>query len=223
MTATCRAVLFGATGLIGTQLLQHALADETVILTAVSRKPLAIAHPRLDNLVISDFSTLNTMGVERRFDVAFSCLGSTLEQAGSKAAFYAIDHDLVLDCARWAQSRGARHLLAVSSVGVGARSPVFYNRVKADTERDLAALGYERLSLMQPSLLLGERTGPVRPAEAIASKLMPLLSPFMLGSLRDYRAIPGRDVARAMLARAKDPGAVGIERLRWRQMQPLLS
>lgn len=223
MTTACHAALFGATGLIGTQLLQQLLADESFQVTAFSRRPLPISHPRLDNLVVDDFTRLEVIGSDRRFDVAFSCLGSTLQQAGSKEAFYAIDHDLVVQCAAWAKSRGVRHLLTVSAVGSSANSLVFYNRVKAETERDLEALGLERLTIMKPSLLLGERGGQSRPAEALAMKLMPLLLPLMRGPLGDYRPIEGAEVARAMLVRTRKPGPPGVEYLHWRDMQALLS
>lgn len=216
MSLPRNAVLFGATGLIGSHLLHGALAggiDGHV--TAATRRPLPVRHPRLSNL-ITDFTRLERHDWPHDVDVAFCCLGTTIGAAGSRAAFRAVDHDLVLTCARWARRLGARHFLAVSAIGADASSPVFYSRVKGETERDLEALGFAHLSLFQPSLLLGEREGPVRRGEALGGLLMPLFSPLLAGPLDVYRPVQARDVARAMLAEARAPQGGAVTRLRWR-------
>lgn len=220
MSAPRSALLFGATGLIGAHLLQQALAGGDLHVTAVTRRPLPVRHPRLTNLV-TDFSRFDAHDWPDEIDVAFSCLGTTLKQAGGRAGFYAVDHDLVLRCAGWSKRVGANHFLAVSAMGASARSPVFYNRVKAETERDLQALGFPRLSLFQPSLLLGEREGAFRPGEAIALKMSPLFSPLMIGPLAPYTPVQAADVARAMLCRALQVPAAGVERLRYGQIMAL--
>lgn len=220
MASLKQALLFGATGLLGKELLQQLLADGSFHVTAATRRPLPFSHERLTNPV-TDFSAFEGVAWPQHVDVGFSCLGSTLKQAGSKEAFYAVDHDLAVRCAQWARRLGAEHYLAVSAVGIGRRSPVYYNRVKAETESDLAAIGFPRLTLMQPSLLLGEREGPLRPGEAIGTKLAPLVEPLLVGPLADFRAIQGAEVARAMLQRARHPGADRVERLRWRDIRAL--
>lgn len=220
MSTPRKALLFGATGLIGSHLLQQALAAGELHVTAVTRRPLPVRHEHLTNLV-TDFSRFDAHDWPQQVDVAFSCLGSTLKQAGSREAFHAIDHDLVVRCAQWSSRLGAQHFLAVSAIGVGRRSPVYYNRVKAETEQDLAAIGFRRLTLMQPSLLLGERDGPARAGEALAIRLAPLFGPLLAGPLSDYRPVLADDVARAMLARARQPGGEGVERLRWRDIMML--
>ncbi|MFZ5755560.1 MAG: NAD(P)H-binding protein [Pseudomonadota bacterium] len=217
---TRQALLFGATGLIGSHLLQMLLDDGRFEVTAATRKPLALQHPRLRN-VVTDFSSLDASQWPAQADIAFSCLGTTLKQAGGKAGFHAVDHDLVLRCAGWAKQLGVSHFLAVSAIGVSRKSPVYYNRVKAETEADLAALGFPQLTLMQPSLLLGERGGPSRPGEAVAIRLSPLIGPLMIGPLSPYTPVQAADVARAMLTRAAQPSRARIERLRYRDMMAL--
>ncbi|MFZ5722818.1 MAG: NAD(P)H-binding protein [Pseudomonadota bacterium] len=222
MSSIRHALLFGATGLVGSHLLEQALADGNLHVTAVTRRALPLHHERLTNLLVSDFAQLDTQPAPAGIDLAFSCLGTTLKQAGGKAGFHAVDHDLVLRCAGWAQRGGVRHFLTVSAMGADERSPVYYNRVKAETERDLIALGFAQLTIFQPSLLLGEREGPFRPAEALALKLSPLFSPLMIGPLAPYTPVLGRDVARAMLRRAlQAPATVPVERLRWKEIRAL--
>jgi uncharacterized protein YbjT (DUF2867 family) len=215
------ALLFGATGLIGNQLLAQLLANsEFAQVIAVTRRPLPQSHVRLRNLV-SDFSSVDVPLDIGKADVAFCCLGTTLKQAGGKAGFYAVDHDLVLRCAGWARQSGARHFVAVSAMGASASSPVYYNRVKAETETGLEALGFPQLTLVQPSLLLGERGGGLRLGETLAIKLTPLIKPLMAGPLSPYTPVDASDVAAAMLARALKPAGVAVERLRWRDIMSL--
>ena len=216
------AVLFGATGLVGGHLLQQVLASERVErVTAVTRRPLPVQHAKLTNLV-NDLAGEQAPPELAGADAAFSCLGTTLAQAGGKQGFYAVDHDLCLRCAKWARQQGVPHFFMVSAMGAGDYSPVYYNRVKAETERDLIALRFPRLTLMQPSLLLGERGGPARPGEAMAIKLAPLISPLMMGPLSPYTPVLARDVAAAMLARALRPSDAPVERLRWLDFMALI-
>lgn len=215
-----KVLLFGATGLIGNHLLHKLLATDRIEVVAATRKPLALRHPLLRNIV-TDFSALDPAAWPRDADTAFCCLGTTLKQAGSKAGFYAVDHDLVLKCAGWARQLGVKHFLAVSAIGVSRGSPVYYNRVKAETEADLEALAFPRLTLVQPSLLLGERGDDFRPGEALAIKLSPFITPLMIGPLSPYTPVQAADVAAAMFARAQAPAAAAVERLRYRDIMAL--
>lgn len=214
-------LLFGATGLIGSQLLQQLLASPRIArVTAVTRRPLATAHARLRNVISDMADDALPAGLERA-DVAYSCLGTTLKQAGGKAGFYAVDHDLCLRSAQWSRQSGVQHFLVVSAMGASASSPVYYNRVKAEVEKDLQALGFPRLTIMQPSLLLGERSGAARPGEAIGIALAPLFTPLMRGPLSPYAPVRADVVAAAMLAASLAPSGATTERLRWRDFMAL--
>lgn len=215
------ALLFGATGLIGSQLLGQLLASDRIArVTAVTRRPLSTSHAKLNN-VISDMQSDALPGGIGRADIAFCCLGTTLKQAGGKEGFYAVDHDLCLRSAQWSRQLGAQHFLVVSAMGASATSPVFYNRVKAETERDLQTLGFPRLTIMQPSLLLGERGGPSRPGEALGIALAPLFTPLMAGPLSPYKPVRAEMVAAAMLAATQTPARQAVERLRWKDFAAL--
>ena len=210
------ALLFGASGLVGSELLAAARhLRQPAALTAISRRPLELTGA---DVLVVDFSRLGEQPVPPGADIAFCCLGTTIGAAGSRDAFRAVDHDLVLHCARWARQGGVRHFLVVTAVGADAGSPVFYNRVKGETERDLRALGFDRLSIMRPSLLLGERREHRR-GEALAARLMPPLSALLAGPLSMYKPIPGRQVAEAMLGQALAPAGGHATRLHWREMQ----
>lgn len=150
-----RILLAGATGLTGEHLLDRLLNEPTVArVLAPSRRPLA-AHPHLENPV-GDLAALLPQ-LSGNVDIAFCCLGTTIKQAGSEAAFRAVDHDLVLAFAERARALGARHLLVISALGADAHSPVFYNRVKGELEAALQAQDWPQLTIVRPSLLLGAR------------------------------------------------------------------
>ena len=81
-----KALIIGATGATGKDLLSQLLADDTYAeVHCFVRKPLALTHPKLHAHVV-DFDTPEAWADLVRGDVAFSCLGTTLAVAGSKDA-----------------------------------------------------------------------------------------------------------------------------------------
>lgn len=203
-----RAWLVGATGLVGHTLLDALLAEPRVEqVTAIVRRPLERAHPKLEALTV-DFERLEHELEGRTATVGFCCLGTTIKKAGSEPAFYRVDHDYPLAFGRACKAAGVRKLLVVTALGADPASGIFYNRVKGEVERDLEALGVPELHVLRPSLLLGERSER-RPAEALAMAMAKPLSALMVGPLAKYRAIPGASVARRMLALALDPAPRG--------------
>jgi uncharacterized protein YbjT (DUF2867 family) len=213
------ALVAGANGMVGRELLR-VLADASDYrrVVALSRRPLSFEAPRLANRIIR-FENIDSDLRGLVCDDAYCCLGTTMRAAGSAQAFRAVDHDLVLQFARFAQAAGAKTLVCVSAVGASPESRNFYLQLKGETELALGALRFRSLHLMQPSLLLGARS-EWRATEALARALMPLLNPLMLGSYQRWRAIPARTVAAAMRAAAA-LGIGGINRHTWRAMQSL--
>jgi len=176
-----RILLAGATGLTGEHLLDRLLNEPTVSrVLAPTRKPL-VKHQRLDN-PIGELQTLLPL-LTGQLDTAFCCLGTTIKQAGSQAAFRAVDHDLVLAVGQRARALGARHFLVISALGANAHSSVFYNRVKGEMEEALKAQNWPQLTIVRPSLLLGPRSD-FRLGERLAAPLMRWLP----GKFRGIRA-----------------------------------
>ena len=140
-------------------------------------------------------------------DVAISCLGTTWSKSGkSEAAFRAVDLELVLAFAAAAQKAGARHVISVSSVGASAKSAGFYLRTKGEVEDGLKQRGFERLDILRPSLLIGERGGERRLGERVGIMLSPLTDALLHGSLRRYRSIDSQAVALAIANLAANGG-----------------
>ena len=89
-------------------------------------------------------------------DAVVCCLGTTRKQAGSKAAQEKVDLRLPLKLAAIAKKAGVKNFLCVSAMGADSHSPYFYNRLKGQLEEGLDMMGFETLTLVRPSLLLGK-------------------------------------------------------------------
>jgi uncharacterized protein YbjT (DUF2867 family) len=184
------ALLTGATGLIGTEFVRIA-AEADYPVTAVGRRDV----PGAAATIITDFSGALALPPA---EVALCALGTTMATAGSRAGFYAVDHDAVLHFAQAARTAGIKRFIVVSAVGADARSPVFYSKVKGETERDLSALGFTRLDILRPGLLLGHREEH-RPGEVLLQRLDPILRRLLVGPPGRYAGIDAATVATAML------------------------
>lgn len=192
------ALLVGATGMVGGAVIANADALRLTILARRETAGLLSQH----KLLVAPPEQWGEIIAAERPAIFISCLGTTIREAGSQAAFRAVDHDLVLAAARAAKEGGARQAIVVSSVGASVKAGNFYLRTKGETEDGLRALGFERLDILRPGLLTGERQGPARVGEGIAMLAAPLTNALLHGSLRRYRSIPGETVARAIVALA---------------------
>lgn len=194
-----RILLAGGSGLIGRLLVPLLAAHDT---TLIGRRATG-GNPRELTGAVEDWPALIAGSA---FDLAISTLGTTIRQAGSQAAFAAIDRDAVLAVARAAHASGARHFIAVTSVGASASATNFYLKTKGEAEAGLKSLGFDRLDLIRPGLLRGKRAGPSRPGESIAMAISPITDLLTPAVLDQYRSIAAVDVARAIVALAGASG-----------------
>lgn len=199
------ALILGATGLVGAECLrQFAESDRFAPVIALTRRPLPLAPPRVATHV-ADFERLEEAADHFRVSHIVCALGTTIKKAGSQEAFRRVDHDIPLAAARLGLQEGARHFLLVSALGASARSRIFYSRVKGEVEDDIRALPYRSVTIVRPSLLLGER-GEFRLGEAVGKVFAGLIP-------GRYRPVHARDVAASLLAAAVEdrPGVRIIE------------
>ena len=199
------ALIAGASGLVGGLALNDLLAgNDYSKVTALVRKPLALKHAKLQQ-VITDFRNLDTLGQALAADDVFCCLGTTIKKAGSQAAFIQVDQDFPLALAKASLKLGAKHFLIVTALGAKSSSNYFYNRVKGNIEAALAALGFARLTVLRPSLLLGARED-LRFVEFLAQIFATLFGWGFFGKLKRYRPIKAKAVARALALSARQGG-----------------
>lgn len=200
------AVLAGATGVVGARVLELLLArDDVARVVALGRRAPDESHAKLETHVVDLTSaTAVSRAMPDGVDVAISCLGTTMKKAGSKAAFRAVDHDAVLELARAALRKGARHFLLVSSIGADASSKNFYLRTKAEAEASVARLGYSKLTVLRPSFIDDEGArAEARPLERIGLNLSRAVFG-VAGRTRRYAPVRARTIAQALVASAFD-------------------
>jgi uncharacterized protein YbjT (DUF2867 family) len=193
------ALIAGATGLIGKQLLQLLLEDNYYSkVKIVTRKPFELTHSKLENIVLN-FNVLKDHASQLDADDVFCCLGTTIRIAKTKEAFRKVDYEYPVELARITKEQGATQYLIVTALGANKNSSVFYNRVKGEVEEEISKIHFQSTHVFQPSLLLGHRTEE-RAGEGAATiffKLFGFLIP------QKYKAIDSAKVAKAMLSFAK--------------------
>lgn len=201
-----KAIIIGVTGLVGLALIEQLQSsDDFESITVVVRKKTdkLDAYTKVTQFVLEDFLLLNDEDVNG-FTHAFSCLGSTIKQAGSKDKFYAIDYEINAHFADLIQDKNI-HLLIVSALGANANSPIFYNKVKGQLEDYLKKLSIYKLSIFQPSLLIGKRS-EVRLLEDTAQTLFKLVEKTWTKPFK-YKPISAEQLAHTMVIAAQTQSA----------------
>lgn len=200
-----RAVVAGATGLVGQALVALLLDDEAYEEVAVLvRRPIGYADPKLRERVV-DFDDLAAANLSLAGADVFCALGTTIKKAGTQEAFRQVDYEYPLSLGRLAKEQGAARMLIVTSLGANPRSRTFYLRVKGEVEQALRELDLACLHLFRPSLLLGRRE-EFRLGERVMSAVLPIFA----GMMGRYRPVRAQAVAKAMLVAALS-GQAGVQ------------
>lgn len=200
MSDAPRLLLAGATGLIGTRVMEAAVGRDDLRLVALTRREAPMPSGAKMDMLIADTQQWEEAVAQVEPTAAICALGTTWRKAGrDEAAFRAVDEELVLRFARAALTAGARNFVLVSSVGANPQAKAFYLRTKGQVEERLRKLGFHRLDILRPGLLRGPRSGDRRLAERLGILVSPLANLMLHGARRPYRAIDARIVARAAL------------------------
>ena len=192
------ALVIGSSGLIGSHLVIQLLSNphfEKVIV--FNRRPCLILHPKIEEHLI-DFNDLKAIEPYVKGDVMFCTMGTTIKKAGSKEAFRLVDVVYPEQFAEMALHNQVKQFLIISSLGADLHSNNFYLKTKGEIETFLQNSAFKSVSILRPSLLLGDRK-EFRLGEKIASYVLPVLSLFLIGPFKKYRAIEAKTVAKAML------------------------
>lgn len=185
------ALVLGASGLVGSHVLQKLLADHSYTkVTAWVRSPLPFTHPKLHVQQV-DFQNLPQIQV----DEIFSCLGTTKRKTPDLKLYRQIEVDIPVAAAKKAQ--GLQQLHYISSIGTSAGAKGYYLKFKWEAESALSALGIPSVFIYRPSLIYGERKD-TRILENISSFIFTLIDPLLVGKAKKYRRIAGEQIAEAM-------------------------
>lgn len=195
-----KAVVIGASGATGKPLVKQLLNDKNFNqVTVLVRRPTFGPNPKLTE-VITNFSDWDQLTYHLNADVAFSCLGTTLKDAGSEEAQWKIDHDLNLEFAKKVCEYKVSTFVLVSAVNANSKSKIFYNCMKGSLEDAVKKLCYSRLIILQPGGLIRENSQ--RASEVFAVKALKFLN--NLGLFTSYRPIPTAILAKSMIRASQD-------------------
>lgn len=205
-----RAVIVGATGLIGKHLLKLLLADPNFEkVTVLSRKPIAIQNSKLEVRIINFENATTFLKSTDQFTDAFCCLGTTMKKAGSIEAFYKVDF---IYCFHFAQANvmiNTPHFYMVTALDSDPNSSIFYNQVKGQIEVAISKLPFKSISFFQPFLLLGKRK-EFRFGELFGKVVFLALAFLFKRKFIKYKPIEGKKVAKAMVKNALQADKIGV-------------
>ena len=192
------AIVFGATGLVGSELLYQLIKDiRYSAIRVFTRRELHIEHIKVIENVV-DVENPGSYGELIKGDDLFICLGTTRRKAGSLEKMEEIDRDLPVEIARIALLNGVKNLALVSSIGASASSGNYYYRIKGEMEEKISSLGFNRKLVLRPSILLGKRR-ETRIFESIGKCLVKTFTFALRGKNRKFRGIKASDVAWVMV------------------------
>ncbi|MBE2984969.1 NAD(P)H-binding protein [Campylobacter sp. RM9344] len=150
------ALVVGATGVVGREIVAKLLADESYEKVIVwVRRELNFTHEKLEVRLVN-FDEISAIPHEK-VDEVFCALGTTMKQAGSKEAFLKVDVEYVKESAKWAKNAGAGRFLLVSAQGADKNSWFFYNRTKAQAQDAVIEQNFAVTQIFAPPIIKGER------------------------------------------------------------------
>jgi len=197
------ALVLGATGMTGKELVKQLLNDDNfsqVVLFV--RRTSGESHPKLTEHIVN-FDMAHQWQHLVKGDVLFSCMGTTLRKAGSKAAQFKIDYHYQYKTAKAAAANGVKKYVLISAAGASTKSSFFYSRMKGELDEAVQKLKFKSVTILRPGQLYGNREEN-RKAELFAVKIMFALN--RLGILKKYRPLHANSLAKAMINASKKEG-----------------
>lgn len=198
------ALVIGSTGMVGRELIKQ-LCESSEFEQVISfvRRSSGFSHSKLQEHVVN-FDQPESWKELLKGDVLFSCMGTTLAAAGSKASQYKVDYTYQYETARMAAENNVPVYVLVSSTGANANSALFYPKIKGQLDEAALKLGFKSVQILRPGQLYGKRQQK-RSAELFAVKMMFAIN--KLGLFKKYKPIHASEVAKAMISAAKRTGS----------------
>ena len=193
------ALLFGSSGLVGGHLLNQLIKDTNYSkIKLFVRTDPEISDPKVE-VIKTDFTNLQNHKEDIIGDDCFVCIGTTKKSTPDKDDYRKVELDIPKEIAKIAKSNLVNSFIFVSALYANPKSSGDYVRFKGLVEEELKRLNFQKLVLMRPSFLMGDRKEK-RVGEKIGIFVFKLLSPLLLGPLKKMRPIHSEIVARAMIA-----------------------
>ena len=197
------ALLFGSSGLIGGHVLNELIQNSNYTKIKIFvRSSVEINNPKIETIK-TDFNNLNKHIDDIKGDECFFCIGTTKKNSPDKREYQKIELEIPKKIAQIAKSNSVKSFFFVSSGYANPKSSGDYLKFKGQVEEEIKNLNFDKIGIMRPSFLLGERKEE-RAGEKFGIMIFKLLSPFLIGSLRKMRPIGSKIVAKAMIKLANE-------------------
>ena len=197
------ALIFGSTGLIGSNLLTLLIKDDYYTAIKIfARSKVNINDPKVE-IINLDFNKLSEYSHLIKGDDCFFCIGTTKKKTPNNDEYRNIEYNFPVNIAEIAKNNNVRSFMYVSSLGSNPNTKNTYLKNKGEAEEFLKKLNFSQLSIIRPSFLLGDRN-EFRLGEIIGKNIYKKLSFLFQGSLRKFRAIESKNVAKAMIVISKN-------------------
>ncbi|HEX7870526.1 MAG TPA: NAD(P)H-binding protein, partial [Chryseobacterium sp.] len=194
-----KALVIGATGATGKDLVNQLLNDKDFEeVNIFVRKHIDIQNDKL-KIHIVNFEKPNEWKDSVKGDVAFSCLGTTLKNAGSKEAQRKVDFDYQYEFAKAAKENNVDDYILVSAYGSNPKSKIFYSKMKGELEEAVKKLHFNKITIFKPGML--ERKDSERTGEVLGSRIIKFAN--TLGLFESQKPLPTDVLAKAMINSSK--------------------
>lgn len=156
-----KVLITGATGMVGRSVLLECLEDNAVEkVYLLSRKSIKFLHPKIVEILISDFEKLTKDDfLDISIDACFHCMGiSSVGQ--SEAAFSKVTYEatkVLMDV--MFEVNPSMVVTYVSGVGTDTseKGKVMWARVKGKTENYILNKGFKKCYMFRPGMILPEK------------------------------------------------------------------
>ncbi len=192
------ALVFGSTGLVGGHLLDQLIKNENYNKIKLFVRSEIIINDLKVEIVKTDFSNIEKHKEEMTGDHCYFCIGTTKQNSPDKNEYRRVELDLPKQIAQITKSNSVNSFVFVSSGYADPNSSGDYLKFKGLVEEELKRLSFNKLGIMRPSFLIGDRKEK-RLGEKLGIFIFKLLSPLFLGPLKKMKPIQSEKVAKAMI------------------------
>ncbi len=196
------AIILGASGLTGQQLLKALTTDERYDSIKLFSRTKTENQSSKVTEIVGDLLSLENFKEDFTADEVFICIGTTAKKTPDKTLYKNIDFGIPAAAAKLAKENHIQTFIVVSAMGANAKSSIFYNKTKGEMEQVVLSEKIPNTYILRPSIIGGNRNEN-RPMEKIGVAIFKLLQPLMLGKLKKYRIIEAENIAKAMIYLAK--------------------
>ena len=197
------ALLFGASGLVGSHLLNLLISNNNYSkIKLFIRSTIDIIDPKIE-IIQTDFNNLENHREDIKGDDCFFCIGTTKQNSPDKNEYRRVELDIPKKIAQIARTNSVNSFIFISSIYANPKSSGDYVKFKGLVEEELKKLNFSNLGILRPSFLIGDRKEN-RAGEKIGILIFRLLSPLLLGPIKKMRPINSEKVAKAMIKIANE-------------------